>query len=263
MIAVRSCAEFEPEWLHLLEDLHRKPVFPVGQLPTTAVSGVDNDNTNTEWLAMKQWLDRQEKSSVVYVAFGSEAKPTQQELTEIALGLELSELPFFWVLKTRRGPYDTEVIELPEGFETRTRDRGMVCTGWVPQLRILSHHSVGGFLTHSGWTSVVEAIQFERPLILLTFLADQGINARVLEAKEMAYSIPRDERDGSFTRDSVAESLRRVVVAEEGKVYRDNIKAMKGLFVDRVRQERYVENLLSYFQSHTKLKKKGEEENGK
>ncbi|XP_057502436.1 UDP-glycosyltransferase 91A1-like [Actinidia eriantha] len=262
VIAVRSCAEFEPEWLHLLEDLHRKPVFPVGQLPTTAVSGVDNDNTNTEWLAMKQWLDQQEKNSVVYVAFGSEAKPTQHELTEIALGLERSELPFFWVLKTRRGPYDTEVIELPEGFETRTRDRGMVCTGWVPQLRILSHNSVGGFLTHSGWTSVVEAIQFERPLILLTFLADQGINARLLEAKEMAYSIPRDERDGSFTRDSVAESLRRVVVAEEGKLYRDNIKAMKGLFVDRVRQERYVENLLSYFQSHTKLKK-GEEENMK
>ena len=78
----------------------------------------------------------------------------------------------------------------------------------------------------------------------------------------MAYSIPRDEQDGSFTRDSVAESLRRVVVEEEGKVYRDNIKAMKGLFVDRVRQERYVENLLSYFQSHTRIKK-GEEENGK
>jgi hypothetical protein len=35
VVAVRSCEEFEPEWLRLLEDLHRKPVLPVGQLPTT------------------------------------------------------------------------------------------------------------------------------------------------------------------------------------------------------------------------------------
>ncbi|KAL5819984.1 hypothetical protein ACOSQ3_023946 [Xanthoceras sorbifolium] len=38
VIAVRSCMDFEPEWLNLLAELHPKPVIPVGQLPTT-----DND----------------------------------------------------------------------------------------------------------------------------------------------------------------------------------------------------------------------------
>nr|GLL18928.1 UDP-glycosyltransferase 91A1-like isoform X1 [Ipomoea trifida] len=237
ILAVRSCEEFEPEWLKLVEDIHRKPVIP-----------------NGAWGVIKGWLDRQATSSVVYIAFGSEAKPSQAELTEIALGLELSGLPFFWVLRTKRGEADTELTQLPEGFEERTKDRGIVCTTWVPQLNILSHDSVGGFLTHSGWSSVVEAIQYEKPLVLLTFLADQGLNARVLEEKKMGYSIPRDDRDGWFTRDSVAHSLKLVIVEEGGKIYRDKIKEMKGLFCDKARQEAYVDNLLNFLHNHKKLK---------
>ncbi|KAG5574531.1 hypothetical protein H5410_054665 [Solanum commersonii] len=190
----------------LVGDIHRKPVFPMGQLPTTKY---EDDNTKIDaWREMKLWLDEQEKGKVIYVAFGSEAKPSQNELTELSLGLELSGLPFFWVLRTKRGESDDELIQLPEGFEERTKGRGIVCTSWAPQLKILSHDSVGGFLTHSGWSSVVEAIQFEKSLVLLTFLADQGINARLLEEKKMAYSIPRNDQDGSFTSDSVAESLK-------------------------------------------------------
>nr|GMC67537.1 UDP-glycosyltransferase 91A1-like [Ipomoea batatas] len=237
ILAVRSCEEFEPEWLKLVEDIHRKPVIP-----------------NGAWQVIKGWLDRQATSSVVYIAFGSEAKPSQAELTEIALGLELSGLHFFWVLRTKRGEADTELTQLPEGFEERTKDRGIVCTSWAPQLKILSHDSVGGFLTHSGWSSVVEAIQFEKPLVLLTFLADQGLNARVLEEKKMAYSIPRDDKDGWFTGDSVAHSLKLVIVEEGGKIYRDKIKEMKGLFCDKAKQEAYVDNLLNFLHNHKNLK---------
>jgi UDP:flavonoid glycosyltransferase YjiC (YdhE family) len=252
VVAVRGCVEFEPEWLSLLEDLNRKPVLPVGQLPPTAY---DNEDDTDTWRWMKAWLDRQSKESVVYVAFGSEAKPSQAELTEIALGLEQSELPFFWVLRTRRGPADTEVIELPEGFEERTKERGVVCTSWAPQLKILAHDSVGGFLTHSGWSSVVESLQFERPLILLTFFSDQGINAKVLDEKKIGYLIPRNEEDGSFTRDSVAKSLRLVIVEEDGKAYKDKAKEMKELFGNRDSQDRYVNSFLGYLETHRQPQK--------
>ncbi|KAJ6435906.1 hypothetical protein OIU84_001015 [Salix udensis] len=181
MIAVRSCMEFEPEWLHLLEEIHGKPVIPVGVLATTEY---DTGEENQTWRSMKDWLDKKKKGSVVYIAFGSEAKPSQVELTEIALGLELSGLPFIWVLRKHRGSVDTESIELPEGFEKRTKAQGLVCTSWAAQLKILAHDSVGGFLTHSGWSSVVEALQHARALILLTFLADQGINARGFGGEE-------------------------------------------------------------------------------
>ncbi|CAN4114820.1 unnamed protein product [Withania somnifera] len=230
-ILVRSCSEFEPEWLKVVEDIHRKPVFPVGQLPTTSY---EDDSTKIDaWREIELWLDKQEKGKVIYVAFGSEAKPSQNELTELSLGLELSGLPFFWVLRTKRGESDDESIQLPEGFEERTKRRGIVCTSWAPQLKILNHDSIGGFLTHSGWSSVVEAIQFEKPMVLLTFLSDQGLNARLLEEKMVAYSIPRDDQDGSFTRDSVAESLSLVLVEKEGEIYREKVKEMNNLFVIR------------------------------
>ncbi|KAG5226161.1 UDP-glycosyltransferase 91A [Salix suchowensis] len=214
MIAVRSCMEFEPEWLHLLEEIHGKP-------------------ENQTWRSMKDWLDKKKKGSVVYIAFGSEAKPSQVELTEIALGLELSGLPFIWVLRKHRGSVDTESIELPEGFEKRTRAQDLVCTCWAPQLKILARDSVGGFLTHSGWSSVVGALQHARALILLTFLADQGINARVLEEKKMGL----------------------VMEMEEGKVYRDKAKEMRPLFADKDQQDKYVEKLLDHLRSHGRIKK--------
>jgi hypothetical protein len=43
-----------------------------------------------------QWLDGQVPRSVVYAAFGSEAKLTNSLLQTIALGLEASGLPFLW-----------------------------------------------------------------------------------------------------------------------------------------------------------------------
>ncbi|XP_049378918.1 UDP-glycosyltransferase 91A1-like [Solanum stenotomum] len=251
-LLVRSCSEFEPEWLKVVGDIHRKPVFPVGQLPKTTY---EDDNTKIDaWTEIKLWLDEQEKGKVIYVAFGSEAKPSQNELIELSLGLELSGLPFFWALINKRGESDEELIQLPEGFEERTKGRGIVCTSWAPQLKILSHDSVGGFFTHSGWSSVVEAIQFEKPLVLLTFSSDQGINATLLEEKKMAYLIPRDDRDGSFTRDSVAESVNLVLVEKQGEIYREKIKKAKNIFCDERRQDNYVENILSYVQNYKKTK---------
>ncbi|KAJ0035466.1 hypothetical protein Pint_26428 [Pistacia integerrima] len=69
-------------------DIHRKPVIPVGQLPTTADDAREETDT---WRWIKEWLDKQEKGSIVYVAFGSEAQPSQDELTEIAFGNSVAE----------------------------------------------------------------------------------------------------------------------------------------------------------------------------
>ncbi|XAR58157.1 Soyasaponin III rhamnosyltransferase [Bertholletia excelsa] len=164
MVLLKSCSEFEAEWFKLLEELHRKPVIPTGLLPATADDGSDGGDG---WRKIKEWLDKQGKGSVVYIAFGSEAELSQDELTEIAMGLELSGLPFFWVLrKPSRLGNDVKQIELPDGFEERTKGRGLVWTSWALQPKILSHDLVGGFLTHGGWGSLVEGIQYERALIL-------------------------------------------------------------------------------------------------
>ncbi|EOA25246.1 hypothetical protein CARUB_v10018560mg, partial [Capsella rubella] len=247
IIIVRSCNEYEAEWLGLIQELYGKPVIPVGVLPPKPEERFKNTDT---WLSIKKWLDSRKPNSVVYVSFGSEAKPSQTELNAIALGLELSGLPFFWVLRTGRGPLDTEPLELPEGFEERTAERGMVWRGWVEQLRTLNHESIGLLLTHAGWSTMIEAVRFAKPMVMLAFVPDQGLNARVAEEKEIGYMIPRDETTGSFTKEDVAKSLRLVMEGEEGKVYRENVKDMKRVFGDMDQQDRYVDSFLDYLVAH-------------
>nr|XP_043618243.1 putative UDP-rhamnose:rhamnosyltransferase 1 [Erigeron canadensis] len=241
-VLVRSSLEFEPDWLNLLNRLYKKPVIPVGLLPATATN---NDN-DTSWREAREWLDKREKGSVVYIGFGTETKPSQYELTQMALGLELSGLPFYWVLIDQRGASDDEVIKLPHGFEDRTRERGVVCTSWAPQFKILSHEAVGGLLIHSGMSSVVEGLQLGKPLVLFPMLIDQGLIASYLVEKRIACMIHREEVDGSFEPESVADSLSLVMVKQEGKMYRDKAKEMMSLFSDRNIQDKCLDELMHF-----------------
>ncbi|KAK1361804.1 Anthocyanidine rhamnosyl-transferase [Heracleum sosnowskyi] len=250
MVAIRSSIEFEPEWLKLVDEIYEKPVIPVGLLPAA-----DESNVDECWIKIKDWVDKQAHGSVIYVALGSETIMNQVQVTELALGLELSGLPFFWAIKKARGLSDPGRVELPEGFEERTRGRGMVYTTWVPQIKIVSHDSVGGLLIHSGWSSVVEAVQFGKALVLLPFLGDQGIIAKQLEEKKLGFMIPRNELNGGFTRDSVAASVKLVMVDEQGKIYRDKVKEFQGIFSDMDRQDSYVDNLIACLQNHNFIKK--------
>lgn len=245
-VVVRSSLDFEPEWLNLLTDLYQKPVILAGILPATAS---DDDAC---WLEMKQWLDKHEKGSVVYIGFGTETKPSQYELTQVALGLELCGLPFYWVLIDQRGSSDDEIIELPCGFEERTSGRGVVSRTWAPQFKILSHDSVGGLLIHSGMGSLVEGLQLGKPLVLLPLSVDQGLIATYLVEKKMGYMVPRNDVDGSFAPESVADSLSLVMVREEGKVYRERAKQMMSSFGDQDIQDKYVDELIYFLQKSLK-----------
>ncbi|KAL0350180.1 UNVERIFIED_CONTAM: UDP-glycosyltransferase 91D2 [Sesamum radiatum] len=133
-------------------------------------------------------------------------------LIELADGLELSGVPFFWVLRKASGP---DPMEQLSGFEERVSGRGIIWRSWAPQLEILSHESGGGFLTHCGWSSFVEGLMFGHPLITLPFVLDQGLNSRVIVEKQLGVEILRNEQDGSCTRNSVADSIKLVMLEKE------------------------------------------------
>ncbi|XP_058179634.1 putative UDP-rhamnose:rhamnosyltransferase 1 [Rhododendron vialii] len=249
VLAIRHCREFEPNWLTLLEELHQKPIIPLGLMPPSVEEpGGDSNDT---WVSISEWLNKQNIASVVYVALGSEVALRPDELTELALGLELSGLPFFWVLRKPVGLTEADSFTLLHGFEERTKHRGIVWKNWAPQLRILSHDSVGGFLTHCGWSSSGEGIRFGLPLIMLPLVLDQCLNARIMEGHEFGIEVPRDEGDGSFTRNSVAESIRLVMVdKEKGSIYRERAKAMSSLFGDKVLHDQYLDYFVQYLENH-------------
>ncbi|CAL5432096.1 unnamed protein product [Camellia sinensis] len=118
-----------------------------------------------------EWLDSKPRGSVFYVSFGSEVGPSMEEYPKLANASEESKWPFTWVIQKpsgRPGPpfvgqpgpgsLTSDEGYFPHGLDNRVSERGLIIHGWAPQLLILSHQSTGGFLSHCGWNSTVEAI---------------------------------------------------------------------------------------------------------
>lgn len=150
------------------------PIYPIGPLwPLKAIEST-----------YPHWLDKQPEKSVVYLSFGSRTALSKNQIREVGKGLEKSGIRFLWVIKTTTVDKEDEgeVSELlGEGFLERTRDRGLVVKGWVSQDAVLAHPSIGGFVTHCGWNSIMEATQRGIPLLAWPQHGDQMVNAGVVE----------------------------------------------------------------------------------
>ncbi|TXG70313.1 hypothetical protein EZV62_005248 [Acer yangbiense] len=64
-----------------------------------------------------------------------------------------------------------------EGFEKRTKGRGMIVRDWTPQLEILGHPSTGGFMSQYGWNSCLESPSMGVPIVAWPMHSDQPKNA--------------------------------------------------------------------------------------
>ncbi|KAM0943062.1 putative soyasaponin III rhamnosyltransferase [Dioscorea sansibarensis] len=240
VVAVRSCFELEHEYLPVLEKLYCKPVIPAGHFPSSVLLQKENGGQDE----LFQWLDKQEKRSVVYVAFGSELHLKKEEVSELARGLEMSKLPFVWAY--RSGGEEL----LPLGFEERVEGRGVVCKGWVPQMKLLGHEAIGGFLTHCGWNSLVEALGTGVALVLLPMLYDQGLNARLMEEKKVGVEVERREEDGGFDGEGVARVLRLVMVEKEGEEVRVRAREMGRALGMKEMHDGYVERFVEFLEKY-------------
>ena len=152
----------------------RRRVWGVGplNLPGGAES-MNRGNPNPDSAALKAvmgWLDGCPDGSVVYVCFGSQKLLKPDQVEALASGLERSGVRFIWVMKAGSSPP-------PDGFEQRVSERGKVIKGWAPQVPILSHRAVGGFLSHCGWNSVMEAVVCGAMILGWPMEADQYVNA--------------------------------------------------------------------------------------
>ncbi|XP_030505734.2 UDP-glycosyltransferase 92A1 [Cannabis sativa] len=136
-----------------------------------------------------QWLDSKPKRSVLYVSFGSMNTISTSQMMELGMALEASGKSFIWVVRPPiefdiNGEFRAEEW-LPKGFEERMREskRGLVVHQWAPQVTILGHEAVCGFLSHCGWNSVLESLSYGVPIIGWPLSADQFYNAKLLEEK--------------------------------------------------------------------------------
>ena len=182
-IIFNTVHELERESLDAISQ--KLPVYPIGpmllMLSLTRQTIVrDTISLWTEDRECLTWLDAAPPSSVLFVAFGSLANLSSDQRKELAEGLEASGRPFLWVIRLdvlKGRPFSSV---LPEGFLERTKDRGLIIS-WAPQLEVLSHPSVGGFLTHCGWNSITENLSTGCiPMLCWPQIAEQRMNARIV-----------------------------------------------------------------------------------
>ncbi|CAN1793806.1 Hydroquinone glucosyltransferase [Linum perenne] len=213
-VMVNSFPELEPGAIKSLlsqDGPGKKPmVYPVG--PLVNMDSPHKTGARSECL---DWLDDQPGGSVLFVSFGSGGTLSYDQINELALGLEMSEQRFLWVVrspddKTANASFFTAQSQndpfhfLPKGFLDRTRGRGLVVASWAPQAQILSHNSTGGFLTHCGWNSTLESVVNGVPLIVWPLYAEQKMNAVML-----------------------TDDIKSLMEGEEGKKVRYRMKELK------------------------------------
>nr|AVW82179.1 UDP-glucosyltransferase UGT73C24 [Barbarea vulgaris subsp. arcuata] len=187
-----------------------------------------------------QWLDSQETGSVLYVCLGSLCNLPLAQLKELGLGLEETNKPFIWVVREWGKFGDLAKWIQETGFEERIKGRGLVIKGWAPQVFILSHPSIGGFLTHCGWNSTLEGITAGVPLLTWPLFAEQFLNEKlvvqILKAglkigveKSMIYG--KEEEIGVLaSRESVRKAVDELMGdSEEAKERRRKVKELSDL----------------------------------
>ncbi|KAJ9555456.1 hypothetical protein OSB04_010070 [Centaurea solstitialis] len=181
-IVINSFEELEQEYVNEYKKLKGGKVWCIG--PLSLYTDIDQDNDKaqrgkigsiSEQECMK-WLDLRERGSVVYACLGSVSRVNPKQLIELGLGLEASGHPFVWVIRAE----EVERWILESGFEERVKDRGLLIRGWAPQVSILSHPSIGGFLTHCGWNSILEGVCSGMPMITWPQFAEQFLNEKLV-----------------------------------------------------------------------------------
>eukprot|EP01018_Ginkgo_biloba_P020197 Gb_04479 [translate_table: standard] len=231
---MNSFQAMESEFICALRDEEKeaygdqKPLWAVGPLlPEAFWTGMQIAPINEAEVECLRWLDSQAPASVLYVSFGTTSSISPRQIRELALGLEDSQQPFLWVLKVAdtaiftTDPKTDWISELlPKGYEDRMRGRCLIARHWAPQLHILSHKSTGGFLTHCGWNSTLEAISLGVPMIAWPQHSDQFNNAIFVE-RELKVGVEvkkwtNTEEDELVKAEEVERAVRRVMVDSEG-----------------------------------------------
>ncbi|WOH09536.1 hypothetical protein DCAR_0728993 [Daucus carota subsp. sativus] len=232
-IMVNSFMDLEGGAIKALQELGRPMVYPVGPLIQ-----MDHSTTGADEVNCLRWLDDQPSGSVLFLSFGSGGTLTANQISELALGLEMSEQGFLWVLRSpndetanaaffdscsKKDPIDF----LPQGFIERTKGHGLVVPDWAPQAQILSHASTGGFLTHCGWNSILETLTNGVPVIAWPLYAEQRMNAVMLNEDLKVALRPQVGENGMVGRVEIAKLVKGLIEGEEGKGLRARMRDLK------------------------------------
>ncbi|KAK2665042.1 hypothetical protein Ddye_003616 [Dipteronia dyeriana] len=223
---INSFYELEPAYVdYFRQDLKNRAwvVGPVSLYNRNVEDKTERgQKTTIDEKHILSFLNSKEPNSVLYISFGSLAQLAPSQLLEIAHGLEASNKPFIWVVgKIFKNEKENEENWFPIGFEDRIREskKGLIIRGWAPQLLILEHVSLGGFMTHCGWNSTLEGVCAAVPMITWPITAEQFSNEKLVadvlkigvKVGSMEWMSWSDEPWAAVGRDKVEAAVNRVM----------------------------------------------------
>ncbi|KAL8209343.1 hypothetical protein R6Q57_006075 [Mikania cordata] len=169
------------------------------------------------------WLNDKPKKSVVYVSFGSSSQLGSEQMKEIAWGLSDSNVNFLWVVRKE------EEEKLPnEIMEKKLTGKGMV-VAWCRQLDVLAHKSVGCFITHCGFNSILEAISLGVPMVGMPQWSDQTTNAKFLEEIWDVGVRVKADKNGIVRHENLAACINTIMEEDRGFIVRTNAEKWRDL----------------------------------
>ncbi|XP_031493520.1 7-deoxyloganetin glucosyltransferase-like [Nymphaea colorata] len=227
-LIINTFAELEPEVLQAARSrvLNLFAVGPIRKLSRSIACRTEMGYTKSSlWKEDESclpWLEKHKAESVVYVNFGSITVMTPQQLEEFAWGLANSRHPLLWIIRPdlvkghELGPL------LSKEFGKEIEGRGLLAS-WCAQEEVLSHPSVGLFLTHCGWNSTLESICGGVPMLCWPFFAEQPTNCRYVCTKwGMGMEI-----EGEVKRGEVERLVREAMEGEKGREMRERVRMWK------------------------------------
>lgn len=177
------------------------PIYAVG--PSIPYMPLKGDSGKFQHENYFDWLDAKPRNSVLYVSFGSHVSMPLSQLEEVALGLHESTVRFFWVARDRA---TTTILQQISG------DKGLVVP-WCDQLKVLCHPSIGGFLSHCGWNSTLEAVFAGLPMLAFPVAWDQlVIGHLVADEWKIGVNLREQRReDGVVRRAAISDAVTKLM----------------------------------------------------
>ncbi|XP_066334193.1 UDP-glycosyltransferase 73C7-like [Miscanthus floridulus] len=176
-VVVNSFDELEHGSCALLAAATGKNVVAVGPVSLCRSPHLDPQAMTGDARRVMEWLDTKESKSVVYVSFGSAGCMPPAQVMQLGMALASCRWPVVWVVKGADSMPDDVKKWFRESFDS---NKCLVVRGWAPQVAILAHRAVGGFLTHCGWGSTLEAIAAGMPMATWPLFAEQFLNERLI-----------------------------------------------------------------------------------
>ncbi|KAF8403756.1 hypothetical protein HHK36_011861 [Tetracentron sinense] len=231
-----TCREMEGKFIDLLGQEKyngNKRQWAVGPLNPVVIGAARDSNGRHKCL---EWLDKQAPRSALYVSFGTTTSLTDDQIIELAIGLEQSEVPFVWVLRDAdrgdifAGEEEVRRTQLPKGYEDRVGGMGMIVRDWAPQLEILAHPSTGGFLSHCGWNSCMESISMGVPIGAWPMHSDQPRNTMLVTKVLRVGVVVREwaQREELVSSDMIENAVKRLMRSDEGEDMRRRAEELGG-----------------------------------